>query len=891
MNNYIESEPDLELPYEKTKDDAYYQSDTFREIYMDFLRSKIPHAEITGFQIDRNALPTIFYPHQRDITEWACNGGRRLISASFGLGKTFIQLILADIISQRINKPFLIGLPLGVRHEFIKDAAKLGIKIKYCAEMKDCIEAVSEGVNILMANYTRIRMGKYDASFFGGCSFDEASILRSLGTETVNYMMDNFMTIPYRFVCTATPSPNSYTDLLNYAHFLGIMDRGQALTRFFGRNTTKAGDLTLYPHKEQEFWMWFKTWAIVIKKPSWLGYSDEGYEMPKHILRWHKITVPSKTVKADKKTKQLKAFRDTAGSLIESAAEKRESINERIEMMMEIIKESPKDHFILWHDLEKERIAIEKATGAIAVYGKQDEEDQEHCLSDFAEGVNQFFPAKPSMFGSGINMQRHCHRAIYVGINDKFNDFIQSVHRILRYGQTEQVILDIIYTDAEEPTRKRLEAKWARHNELDAKMEDLVKTYGLFDTSIVKNLERSIGTKRIVKSGNKYTCINNDNVLELIDTASNSVDIDITSIPFGDQYEYSCSYHDMGHNFGNQEFFNQMSFLVPNMLRTLKHGRIACIHVKDRIRYSYQNGQGFTSMEDFSGHTIKAFQDGGFWLMGKITVTTDVVSENNSTYRLGWSEKCKDGTKMGCGMPEYILIFRKPPTDKSNAFADLPVLKSKLDYTRAKWQLDAHSFWKSDGRTILNSIDLSVVYKLWEQTAHIPYDYKKHLQLCEVLDSTGKLSSTFMTLPPLSDNDFVWTDVSRMRTLNANQVTSGQEKHICPLQFDIIDRLIELFSMKGEVVRDVFGGIMSVPYRSVKSGRRAIGIELNPAYFKDGVKYCRDMESVKDTLELFPQIPESELIPAMESLSKCDCISGQIETMPEIFENCTKCNR
>jgi DNA modification methylase len=843
-------------PKQTPEYEAYLQSEEYLEEYIQFLKSKIPQAEICGFKIEQSDIHTMLYPHQKDLVQWAIDGGRRLISASFGLGKTFIQLQIANIVNNKTNKPFLIGLPLGVRHEFTKDAAKLGLKIRYVRDMDEANQAIEDGIMIHMCNYTRIRMGKLEADMYGGCSFDEASILRSLGTETVNFMMDNFMSIPYRYVCTATPSPNSYTDLLNYAHFLGIMDRGQALTRFFGRNSTQAGDLTLYPHKEAEFWMWFKSWAIVIKKPSWLGYSDIGYDMPPSIVEWHKITVAPKTHVVDKKSNQILAFRNTTGSLIDSAKEKRESITERVDKMKEIIALNPNEHYILWHDLEREREAIEKALSCKSVYGKQDEDEQEQILNDFSEGRLQFLPAKPSMFGSGCNFQEHCYTAIYIGITDKFNDFIQSIHRILRFGQKQQVKIHIIYTDAEEPTRKRLEAKWARHIELDERMEDLVKTYGLFDATIKSELARTIGCERVERGGISYRAINNDNVIELINTPSNSVDLDVTSIPFGDQYEYSCSYHDMGHNFGNKEFFRQMEFLIPNMLRTLKPGRICAIHVKDRIRYSYQNGQGFTTMEDFSGDTIRAFERGGFWLMGKITVTTDVVSENNSTYRLGWSEKCKDGTKMGCGMPEYVLLFRKPPTDNSNGFADVPVLKSKNEYTRAMWQLDAHSYWRSDGNRLLNKdeikqLDLSQMFKIWEKTKDVPYSYFKHLETCEALEDAGKLSATFMSLPVHSGNPFVWTDVSRMRTLNSNQANKKREKHICPLQLDIIHRLINYFSMEGEVVRDVFGGIGSVGYEALKMNRKAVIIELFTQYWGDAYKYLRDVESQKNVPTLF----------------------------------------
>jgi hypothetical protein len=231
-----------------------------------------------------------------------------------------------------------------------------------------------------------------------------------------------------------------------------------------------------------------------------------------------------------------------------------------------------------------------------------------------------------------------------------------------------------------------------------------------------------------------------------------------------------------------------------------------------------------------------------------------VVQENNQTYRLGWSEQCKDGTKMGVGLPEYVLIFRKPPTDTSKAYADNPVTKSKASYTRARWQLDAHAYWRSNANRLLDveelrRMDLSQIGALWREREG--YDFSEHLAICEALDSIGKLSATFMSLPVHSDSEGVWTDVSRMHTLNANQTRKKQEKHVCPLQFDIVDRCIERYSNPGEVVLDPFGGIMTVPFRAVKLGRKGVGVELNKQYWQHGARYCRDAETLANTPSLF----------------------------------------
>jgi hypothetical protein len=292
-------------------------------------------------------------------------------------------------------------------------------------------------------------------------------------------------------------------------------------------------------------------------------------------------------------------------------------------------------------------------------------------------------------------------------------------------------------------------------------------------------------------------------------------------------------------------FFKQMDFLTPNMLRCLKPGRIAAIHVKDRIRYSYQNGTSFTTIADFSGQTVAHYQKHGFYLIGKITITTDVVAENNQTYRLGWSEQCKDASKMGVGLPEYVLLFRKAPTTSDNAYADEPVSKDKSEYTKALWQLDAHAYERSSGNRYLTGeelrkLDVKKIVAKWKQINQSEiYDFSEHLRICEEMDELEKLSSTFMTLPIHSNSDYVWTDVNRMNTLNTHQANAKKEKHICPLQFDIVDRLINRFTMKGEVVCDPFNGLGTTSIRALKAGRKAKGMELNSEYFSDSLYYIK----------------------------------------------------
>lgn len=820
--------------------------------YEDFLRSKVKLSEYHGFNIEETEVNPMLYPHQRDIVRWAVKGGRRAVFAAFGLGKTFMQLEILRIIRKHKGGNALIIAPLGVRQEFKKDAAKLDIEMQF-------IRTVDEmnGCGFYITNYESVRDGKLDINQFTAVSLDEASVLRSYGSKTYQTFLDIFSSVPYRFVCTATPSPNRFKELIHYAGYLGVMDTGQALTRFFQRDSTKANNLTLYPHKEREFWFWVNSWGIFLQKPSDLGYSDDGYDLPKLKVHYHMVKVDHTSAGQDRDG-QVKMFRDAAMSLQDTAREKRDSLPFRIEKMMEIIQHDTESHYILWHDLEAERHAIKKALPEVTeVYGSLDLDKREQRIIDFSDGNTKYLATKPEISGSGCNFQRHCHKAIFLGIGYKFNDFIQSIHRIHRFLQKHQVEIHVIYAESEEEVLKTLQEKWGNHNKMTKNMTAIIKEYGLNHEQMQEVLQRTIGVERIEVSGNNFTVANNDCVEEVKLIEDDSVGLIHTSIPFSNHYEYTPSYNDFGHNTDNQSFFGQMDYLTPELLRILKPGRVAAIHVKDRILFGNATGLGMPSVDPFHVECIQHYRKHGFVYFGMITVVTDVVRENNQTYRLGWSEQCKDGSKMGVGMPEYVLLFRKLPTDTSKAYADEKVEKSKDDYTRAQWQVDAHAFWRSSGDRFvlpqeLENYPVDKIARMFQQfTLENVYDYDHHVKIGKDLDQKGKLPSTFMTLAPASGNANVWHDVVRMRTLNGSQSQKGLNNHICPLQFDIVERIINRYSNKGDVVFDPFGGLMTVPYMSIKMGRKGRAAELNPEYFMDGVKYLQAEEYKQSVPKLF----------------------------------------
>lgn len=618
--------------------------------YIDFLKSKMALSHLAGFPIEEAGLTPSLFPHVKDSVRWAIQGGSRAIFSSFGMQKTVTQLEVLRIILRRKGGKGLIVCPKRVVSEFLDQADRhLGICISYVRTMA---EVKASETSIVVTNYERVRDGDIEPSYFTATSLDEASVLRGFGTKTYQTFLPKFNSVPYKFVATATPAPNRYKEIIHYAGYLGIMDTGQALTRFFQRDSTKANNLTLYPHKEKEFWLWVSTWALFLTKPSDLGYPDEGYELPELRVHEEIVNVDNSTAGTDRDG-QVKMFREAALGLKEAAKERRDNLSKKIAKVVEILgrPENKEDHFLLWHDLEAERHALCAAIpGCRAVYGSQDDVEADQVISDFKEGRLKYLAAKPEMLGEGINFQYHCHKAIMF-IDYQFNDKYQAIHRIHRFMQSYPVDLFLVYAESEGEIFKSFMLKWNQHNQMIEKMAGIIRENGLFGLKAEEKMMRWMFAKREVKEGKLYTAINNDCVLETMNMPDNSVDLIVTSIPFSNHYEYTPTYNDFGHNEDNRRFFEQMDYLTPNLLRILRPGRVAAIHVKDRILFGNATGLGMPSLDPFHAHTIMHYMRHGFVLFGMITVDTDVVRENNQTYRLGYSEMCKDGSKMGVGCP------------------------------------------------------------------------------------------------------------------------------------------------------------------------------------------------------------------------------------------------
>lgn len=849
--------------------------------YHAFLEAKIKLAESAGFAVDPAEINPALKPHIQVATQWALAGGRRLLASRFGTQKTTWHLEVGRLTMRHTKAPHLVVMPLGARLSFFNDAERFtgahAIKLNWVTRDADI-----DPTAINLTNVERVREGNIDPRRFGSTTFDEGDILRNMNTKTFWKFTELAKQVEFRHVATATPDPREYAELLAFAGYLDIMDVGQARTRFFKRNSEKADALTIHPHKEAEFWLWVASWALFISKPSDVdpSFSDDGYDLPPLDVRYHEVPTDLADAGEDPNG-QRRLIKDSAAGVQGAAKEKRVSLPARIAKMMELRAELPDAHRLIWHDLEDERRAIEKAApDVVTVYGSQQVEDREQALMGFQSGEIAELAGKPVMIGSGPNLQHHCWWSIYLGVGWKFKDFIQSVHRTHRYGQTfagfpadrpRAVRIDIIHTEAEREVVRKLQSNWRRYEDQSARMSALIRQHGLAQLAVATALTRTMDVARAEVKGERFTAVNNDCIDEVARLPANFVDLIVSSLPFSTQYEYTPNYRDFGHTDDDAHFFRQMDFLTPALLRVLKPGRVAAIHCKDRIVEGARSGLGFQTVEPFGAKVMLHFRQHGFAYLGTKTIVTDVVRENNQTYRLGYTEQCKDGSRMGFGLPEYLHVFRKPQSDRSRGYADRPVVKGKREYnedggawspadgggySRSRWQLDAAGFTRSSGDRLLKPSELAAMQRgIWrrykEHSLTTVYDFEHHVACAEALEAAGKLPVDYAINPVHSWHPDVLTDVVRMRSLNTLQDSAGREKHLCPLPLDIVNRAIAQYSMPGDVVLDMFGGLGTVAYCAVKQKRRGYSIELSPGYHRDAVRHLQDAEREATTLTLF----------------------------------------
>jgi hypothetical protein len=422
--------------------------------YDDFLAKKKMVDPSTGLAIVP-ALNSKLFDFQRDVTSWALRRGRAALFAGTGLGKSLMELSWADAVHRETGKDILHLAPLAVSAQLGREAAKFGIGAHLVKSQDEC----GDGDNI--TNYQKIE--HFDLSRFGGVILDESSILKSTDGHYRTKLIEQCAGIPFRLAATATPAPNDFMELGNHAEFLGVMSYTDMLATFFTHDGGDTQKWRLKGHAETEFWKWMASWAVMIRKPSDLGYANDGYDLPPLRQQQHLVS----TDYAPSMDTGL-LFPMEARTMQERLGARRDTVKERVALAAQI---TPTDRpFVWWCNLNAESEAIAKMVpGAVEVRGSDGEADKERKLIDFSEGRIRVLVTKPSICGFGMNWQ-HCADTGFVGLNDSFEQVFQSIRRFWRFGQTKPVNVHFIAAETEGAVVANLRRKEADADRMAASM-------------------------------------------------------------------------------------------------------------------------------------------------------------------------------------------------------------------------------------------------------------------------------------------------------------------------------------------------------------------------------------------------------------------------------------
>lgn len=730
-----------------------------KEEYKAFLENKKLKFERVGFEVEDESMNPSLFPFQKFCVKRALSAGKFAMFEDCGLGKTIQQLEWADKVSKHIDKPVIIFAPLGVIGQTIKEGSKFGYTV---TEIEDTTGNIPS-TGIYITNYDN--MDHIDAYLFGGVVLDESSILKNFNGKTKQRLVDDYMTTPYKLCCTATPSPNDTTELCNHAEFLNVMTRGEMLAMYFVHDGGSTSDWRLKGHAKQSFWDFVSSWAVMLNKPSDIGFYMDGYNLPPLNI----IDVPVETKKRDNGL----IFNDAAVNATGFHKEIKATKEERLNKVAEIVNGSD-DSFLIWISHDDEGAYLRGLIkDAVEVRGSDTREYKQDKLLGFADGAFRVLITKLKIAQFGLNYQ-NCHNQIFASLDFSFESTYQGIRRSYRFGQTGEVNIYLITTDTMQNVKSVFEEKQKTFKDMQDAMTEAMS----------RNINKGI-TLKTTKAENNYNSeycdIKQGDCVQLIEELPDeSVGFSIFSPPFAELYTYSDKLEDMGNSKDYKEFFFAFNYLVKELYRVMWSGRNVAVHCMD---LPIQKGkEGYIGLRDFSGMILKAFQDAGFIYHSRVTIWKNPVTEMQRTKALGLLHKQvkKDAAMSRVGIPDYLMIFRK------------------------------------DGE-------------------------HQHPVNCDIsVDTWQKYASP------------VWMDIDYSNTLNASGSSeNNDEKHICPLQLDTIERAIHLWSNKGDTVLTPFMGIGSEVYEAVKLDRFGVGFELKESYYNAALNNIKQMESSKQELTLF----------------------------------------
>lgn len=745
--------------------------------YQSFLGTKDIIDRRSGFE--PSVISPLLYDFQRVIVQWACRRGRSAIFADCGLGKTPMQLEWARQVFVHTGQPVLILAPLAVSKQTKREGDKFGISIKICESGEDVVT----GINI--TNYEKLH--KFDPSVFAGVVLDESSILKSFAGKFRTTIIDLFARTPYKLACTATPAPNDFIELGNHSEFLNVLSRPEMLSLFFVNDTSNVGTWRLKGHGQEKFWKWLCSWAVMLTKPSELGFDDNGFILPPLNITEH--------VLEHGKPLDGHLFVQKAETLNERRQARRESINEKLDIVKELTSNG--EQWLIWCDLNNESEAIAGSIpDALEVTGSQDDDVKERGLMGFIGGDVRVMATKAKIAGFGLNMQC-CHNVIFFGLSDSYEAFYQAIRRCWRFGQKYPVNCHIITTDVEGNVVENIKRKEADATKMRQEMVKNMQDISSVEIREISHTEAEYETD--VAQSDGWELHLGDSVEVIRSIPADSVGFSMFSPPFASLFTYTNSIRDMGNCRDKITFMHHFKFLVADLYRVMMPGRIVAVHCMNLSATLAHDG--FMGLHDFRGDLIRLFQAEQFIYHSEICIWKDPLIQAVRTKALTLAHKqvVKDSSRCGQGLADYIIVMRKP--------GDNPKPISR-----------PHGFTEYIGEREFTNTNTSE-------------DQRKNKQSHEIWQRYASP---------------VWMDIRQMRVLSTEIARDEKdEKHVCPLQLDTIERCLELWSTRGDTVLDPFSGIGSVIYSAVSMGRYGIGIELKKSYWNQSIKNMMVLEEEK----------------------------------------------
>ncbi len=728
--------------------------------YEEFLQSKEWNRPNTGLEVVPDLHPQLFL-FQRDITAWALRKGRASVFADCGLGKTLIQLEWAD----KVPGDVLVLAPLAVTRQTKAEADRFGY---------DNVEVSRDGCKvgkITITNYQRLH--RFDPGDYSGVVLDESSIIKSFDGKTRNDVIDMFCDTPFKLACTATPAPNDHMELGNHSEFMGVLTRAEMLATFFCHDGGNTSQWRLKRHAVEGFWKWVASWAVMLRMPSDLGYSDSGFALPG--MRIHEHVLASGVI-----TKGM-LFTVPELTLNGQRSARRKTMADRVGVVADLVNGSG-EPWVVWCELNDEGDLLhEMIEGSVQVAGADSNDVKESRLLGFASGKFNVLVSKPKIAGFGMNWQ-HCNKMVFVGLSHSWEAFYQAVRRCWRFGQEKLVDVHVVSTDIESAVLDNIKRKQASADEMAERMVGYMSEETKRELS--GSTMREFSKYKCDTSGDEDTWVMHhaDCIDAIKDIDDCSIDYTVFSPPFASLYTYSDSDRDMGNCKGMSEFMEHFSYLVPEMLRVTKTGRLLSFHCM-QLPFLKQR-DGFIGLQDFRGALTKMFTDAGWIFHSEVCIWKDPVTQMQRTKALGLLHKQikKDSTMSRQGLPDYLVTMRKPGQNAE------PVIHTNESFPVDRWQR-----WASP----------------------------------------------------------VWMDIKQSDTLQYMRAREERdERHIAPLQLEVIQRAIRLWTNEGDVVLSPFAGIGSEGYVALREGRRFVGIELKESYWK---RACINLEGATAQKDLFSE--------------------------------------